>query len=337
MVDLQTRYLGLTLKNPLVPSASPLSRSLDSARHLEDAGAAAIVMYSLFEEEILAEEQQYERFMQHASLGHGEAADFLPRQPDYQGSLDIYLQRLDALKSHLEIPVIASLNGISEEGWTDFGRELEQAGADALELNIYYLATGLHEDAANVERRYVDILIQLQDAVNIPVSVKLSPQFSSPVNLVHQLQQAGASAVVIFNRFYQSDINLESLEVEPHLQLSSSYESLLRIRWAAILRGALDIDLAVTGGFHESPEILKALLSGANVVQLCSALLTHGPGHLSQVLTDMTRWMEAHEYASVRQLQGSLSYRNAANPGAYERENYLSVLNSFTPPPGVRY
>ncbi|MEZ5567600.1 MAG: dihydroorotate dehydrogenase-like protein [Halioglobus sp.] len=337
MVDLQTRYLGLTLKNPLVASASPLSRSLDSARHLEDAGAAAIVMYSLFEEEILAEEQQYERFMHNASLGHGEASDFLPRQPDYQGSLDLYLQQLDALKSHLEIPVIASLNGISEEGWTDFGKELEQAGADALELNVYYLATGLQEDAASVERRYVDILTHLQDAVTIPVSVKLSSQFSSPVHLVNQLQQAGASAVVIFNRFYQSDINLESLEVEPHLQLSNRYESLLRIRWAAILRGVLDLDLAVTGGFHESPEVIKALLSGANVVQLCSALLQHGPDHIGRILADMTGWMQAHEYASVQQLQGSLSYRNAADPGAYERENYLSVLKSFAPPPGVRY
>lgn len=337
MVDLQTSYLGLTLKNPLVASASPLSRSLDSARHLEDAGAGALVMYSLFEEEILAEEHQYERFVHNAALGHAEAADFLPRQAHYQGSLDTYLQHLQTLKSHLSIPVIASLNGASDEGWTDFGRELERAGADALELNIYFLATGLNDDAASVERRYMDILIQLRDAVKIPVSVKLSPQFSSPVHLVNQMQQAGASAVVIFNRFYQSDINLENLQVEPQLQLSSSYESLLRIRWAAILRGALDIDIAVTGGFHNSPEAIKALLSGANVVQLCSVLLQHGPGHISRILADMRRWMEEHEYASVQQLQGSLSYRNAPDPAAYERENYLSVLDSFTPPAGVRY
>lgn len=337
MVDLSTSYLGLQLKNPLVPSASPLSRELDSARHLEDAGASALVMYSLFEEQILAEEKQYERFMHNQSLGHGEASSFLPDQPNYQGSLDKYLQQLQSLKSHLEIPVIASLNGISEEGWVEYGRELQQAGADALELNVYYVAANVAESAAEVEKRYLDVLVHLEDAVSIPIAVKLSPQFSSPVHFASHLHQAGAAGVVIFNRFYQSDINLDSLEVEPHLQLSNPYESLLRIRWAAMLRGALDIDLAVTGGFHNSPEVIKALLAGANIVQLCSTLLQQGPQQLQKLLAELAQWLEQREYDSVQQMQGSLSHRNAANPADYERENYLSVLDSFSPPPGVRY
>jgi dihydroorotate dehydrogenase (fumarate) len=337
MVDLSTSYLGLQLKNPLVPSASPLSKELDSARHLEDAGASALVMYSLFEEQIIAEEQQYERFMHNPSLGHGEASSFLPGQPDYQGSLEKYLEQLESLKSHLEIPVIASLNGVSEEGWVEYGRELQQAGADALELNVYYVAADVTESAGEVEKRYLDVLAHLKNAVTIPIAIKLSPQFSSPVHFASQLHRAGAEGLVIFNRFYQSDINLESLEVEPRLELSSSYESLLRIRWAAMLRGALDIDLAVTGGFHNSPEIIKALLAGANVVQLCSTLLQHGPQQLEKLLGELGEWLEAKEYESVRQMQGSLSHRNAANPADYERENYLSVLDSFSPPPGVRY
>jgi len=337
MADLSVHYLGLTLKNPLVPSASPLSKQLDSARHLEDAGAAALVMYSLFEEQILSEERQYERFVQHSSLGHGEASGFLPDQPEYQNSLDKYLEHLQGLKTHLDIPVIASLNGVSEQGWVDYGRELQAAGADALELNVYYVAADITESATDVEQRYLDVLLKLKQAVSIPVAIKLSSQFSSPTHFASHLQQAGASALVLFNRFYQSDINLETLEVEPALQLSSPYESLLRIRWAAMLRGALDIDLAVTGGFHHSDDIVKALLAGTNVVQLCSVLLQQGPSRLGELLAELDHWLNEHEYTSVQQMQGSLSYRNAADPAAYERENYLSVLDSFTPPSGVRY
>ncbi len=337
MADLSCNYLGLQLKNPLLPSASPLSKHLDSARHLEDAGAAGLVMYSLFEEQILAEERQYERFMQHQSLGHGEASSFLPELPDYQGSLDKYLEQLQALKQHLEIPVIASLNGISDDGWVDYGRELEAAGADALELNIYYVAADAQESAADVERRYLDILARLCQAVQLPVAVKLSPQFSSPLHFASHLQQAGAAAVVIFNRFYQCDINLDTLEVEPALVLSTPYECLLRIRWAALLRSALDIDIAVTGGFHESGDAIKAVLAGANAVQLCSALLQHGPQRLGDLLEGMEYWLEDREYDSLQQARGSLSYRNTADPGAWERQNYIATLDSFTPPAGVRY
>ena len=337
MADLSTQYLGLALKNPLVPSASPLSKQLDSARHLEDAGASALVMYSLFEEQILAEELHYERFMHNQSLGHGESSSFLPDQPDFQGSLDTYLERLQSLKTHLDIPVIASLNGISEMGWVEYGQELQQAGADALELNVYYVAASVSESAAEVEKRYLDVLVDLKEAVTLPIAVKLSPQFSSPIHFASHLHQAGAAGVVIFNRFYQSDINLETLEIEPRLHLSTSYEALLRVRWAAMLRGALEVDLAVTGGFHDSPDIIKALLAGADTVQLCSTLLQHGPGRLGDLLVAIEQWLDENEYESVEQMKGSLSYSNAANPAAFERENYLDVLDSFTPPPGVRY
>lgn len=337
MADLHVNYLGLELANPLVASASPLSKELDRARHLEDAGASAIVMYSLFEEQLLAEERQFERFMHHQSLGHGEASSFLPEPPEFQGGLDQYLEQLQLLKSHLGIPVIASLNGVSEQGWVNYGRDLQDAGADALEINVYYVAANADETALQVERRYLDVLAHLEDVVSIPVSIKLSPQFSSPLNFVSHLHQAGAAGVVIFNRFYQSDINLETLAVEPNLQLSDPYESLLRIRWAAILRGALDIDIAVTGGFHNSADVLKALLVGANIVQLASVLLKQGPQQISSLLQELEAWLDEHEYESVRQLQGSLSHRNAADPGAFERESYLSVLDSFTPPPGVRW
>lgn len=337
MADLQSKYLGLDLKNPLVASASPLSKQLDAARHLEDAGAAAVVMYSLFEEQLLAEERQYERFMHHQALGHGEADSFLPDQPGFQSSLDHYLDQLQSLKAHLDIPVIASLNGISEHGWVAYGRDLQDAGADALEINVYYVAADAGEASSDVERRYLDVLAHLEDAVSIPVAIKLSPQFSSPLHFVKHLDQAGADAVVIFNRFYQSDINLETLTVEPKLELSSPYEALLRVRWAAILRGALDIDIAVTGGFHQADDIVKALLVGANAVQLCSTLLQHGPGRLTELRDAVSRWLDENEYESVGQMQGSLSHRKAADPAAFERESYVHVLESFKPPPGVRY
>ena len=337
MSDLSSRYLGLALKNPLVASASPLSRQLDSARHLEDAGISALVMYSLWEEDLLAEERQYERFMHHQALGHGEASSFLPPQPEFQSSLDQYLEQLQSLKAHLDIPVIASLNGVSETGWVGYGRDLQDAGADALEINVYYIAADRDETSLEVERRYLDVLAHLEDAVSIPVSIKLSPQFSSPLHFAHHLHQAGANGLVIFNRFYQSDIDLDSLSVEPHLQLSDPYEALLRIRWAAILRGMLDIDIAVTGGFHRWEDVIKALLVGANAVQLCSTLLTHGPDAVPGLLASMERWLDEKEYESVQQMQGSLSHRNAADPAAFERESYRAVLDSFSPPPGVRY
>lgn len=336
-MDLRTKYLGLALKNPLVPSASPLSQKLDSARRLEDEGASALVMYSLFEEQLRAEEQKLERFFHHQDLGHAEASSFLPLPERYKSGLDHYLEQLQALKASLDIPVIASLNGDSNEGWIEYAGELESAGADALELNIYYIAANIEESSAQVEQRYVDILTHLLHTVSIPVAVKISSQFSSPLHFAAQLERAGAHGIALFNRFYQADIDLETLAVEPQLQLSTSYESLLRIRWTAIMRSQLAIDLAVTGGFHRAQDIIKALLAGANVVHLCSALLSNGPGYLRNLLDAISHWLEQHEYESVQQLRGSLSLDKAIDPGAYARVNYLKALDSYTPPGGVRY
>jgi dihydroorotate dehydrogenase (fumarate) len=337
MADLSVNYLGLDLKNPLVPSASPLTRSLDSAKHLEDNGAAAVVMYSLYEEQIVAEEHRYDRFLEHQALGHGEASSFLPEHPAHKSSLEQYLDQLHGLKQSLEIPVIASLNGTTEAGWIDFATLIEEAGADALELNIYYVAGNPAESAAAIEQRYVDVLKHLSDKVRIPIAVKLSSQFTSPLHMVGQLQQAGAAGVVIFNRFYQSDINLEELMVEPHLELSKRYESLLRIRWAAMIRGNFDVDLALTGGFHDSDDMIKGLLAGANSIQLASVLLQNGPERLADLLSEMNDWLDEHEYESVRQMAGSMAINRTNDPSAYERHDYLAVLDSFKPPPGVRY
>jgi dihydroorotate dehydrogenase (fumarate) len=336
MVDLSTHYLGLKLDNPLVPSSSPLSRDLDTARRLEDAGAGALVMHSLFEEEVRYEQEQMLRFLDHQMLGHGEAESFLPEPADYTGALDAYLEQLAALKRELSIPVIASLNGVSLDGWVEHGRELQQAGADALELNAYYIAADIKQSGEQVEQRYLELLKALKQAVNLPVTVKLGSQFSSLPHFITKLQGAGADGVSLFNRFYQPDIDLETLAVAPRLHYSNSQESLLRIRWIAILYRQVDLSLAVTGGFHTAEDAIKALLAGSDVVHMCSALLQHGPEWLTQVKMALVAWLESHEYESIAQLKGSVSHRHARDPAAYERANYLNVLDSHTPPGGVR-
>lgn len=335
MIDLSTNYLGLTLANPLVPSSSPLTGKLDSARRLEDAGAGAIVTPSLFEETLRHEEEHMVRFLDFQAIGHAEAESFHPLPHGYQGQLDQHLEQLAALKAALDIPVIASLNGISDDGWVNHGQQLQQAGADALELNVYYVAADVNEDSAAVETRYLDLLNTLREHVTIPVTMKLSTQFSAPAHMVKRLEQAGASGVSLFNRFYQPDIDLETLQVAPRLSLSRSEESLLRIRWVAILYGRVQLSLAVTGGIHNAQDVLKALLVGADVTHLCSALLEHGPGRITQIRTDLLEWMEQHEYESVSQMKGSISQQCAIDPSAYERANYVSVIDSYSPAPGV--
>ncbi|WP_457675499.1 dihydroorotate dehydrogenase-like protein [Thiolapillus sp.] len=326
-MNLETTYLGMTLKNPLVPSASPLSRDLDMAKRLEDAGAAALVMYSLFEEEVIAEEEQLTGLMDFQDLGHGEADSYLPLHPDYKTGLDEYLEQLQALKAALEIPVIASLNGATDSGWVEHGRELEQAGADALELNIYFLPTA--EDSAEVvEERYLNILRQLKGQVRIPVTVKLSPYFTSLGHFVRQLETAGADGVVLFNRFYQPDLDLDSLEVRPELHLSHPYESLLRMHWIGRLYDKVSLSLAATGGIHGAPEALKMLLTGASVVHQCAALLQRGPEALTQTLADMERWLEEKEYDSLLQAIGSVCQDRAVNREAWDRVNYIKTLRS---------
>ncbi|WP_457665262.1 dihydroorotate dehydrogenase-like protein [Thiolapillus sp.] len=326
-MNLETTYLGLKLKNPLVPSASPLSRDLDTAKRLEDAGASALVMYSLFEEDVLAEEEQLTGLMDFQDLGHGEADTYLPLHPDYKTGLDEYLEQLQALKAGLEIPVIASLNGATESGWVEHGKELEQAGADALELNVYSLPT-VEDSAEVVEGRYINILRQLKSHVQIPVTVKLSPYFTSLGYFVRQLETAGADGVVLFNRFYQPEMNLDTLDVEPQLHLSQPYESLLRMHWIARLYDKVDLSLAATGGIHSAQQVLKMLLAGASVAHVCAVLLQRGPEVIEEILQDMTQWMEEKEYESVNQLMGSACQVNAIDPEAWDRMNYIKTLRS---------
>jgi len=334
-MDLSTTYLELELANPLVVSASPLSRSLDSARRLEDAGMAALVMYSLFEEELLNEQQALEHFMHARDIGFAEATSPQPFPDGYRNGLDDYLEHLHRLKQALHVPVIASLNGVSTGGWVEHGRQLQQAGADALELNVYYIAADASLSGAAVEERYIALLTELREAVSIPIAMKLSPQFSSLPDLAQRLAAAGADGLVLFNRFYQPDIDLESMAVVPNLQLSTPDELLLRMRWIALLYGRVNLSLAATGGVHGTEQVLKVLLAGASVAQMCSALLAHGPQRLSDTLAGLTRWLEAHEYDSLRQLIGSVSQQKSPDPAAFERANYMQVLNSYTPPPGV--
>ena len=329
MIDLSTAYLGLKLENPLVPSSSPLTGELDSAKKLEDAGASALVLPSLFEEAIIYEQQQLEQYVHSQALGHYEAQSFQPVPDDYSSELDNHLERIQQFKTALDIPVIASLNGISTSGWIDTGKELQQAGADALELNVYYIAADPGISGEDVEQRYLQLLGDLQQHVSIPITMKLSSQFSSVANMVLKLQQAGAHGVSLFNRFYQPDIDLETLRIKPQLELSTATESLLRIRWIALLRGRVDLSLAATGGFHDRDSIIKALLAGADVTHLCSVLLQRGPAYLATLRQEVVEWLEENEYESVSQLKGSVSRACAINPAALEHSNYLDVIKSY--------
>ncbi len=340
MIDLSTDYVGLKLKNPLVPSASPLSKNLDSALRLEDAGAGALVMYSLFEEQLRAEEAMADRFLLHADLGHGEADGFLPDHGHFQSSLDQYLEQLRLLKGRLDIPVIASLNGVSLSGWVELGQEMQQAGADALELNVYHVAAEATYSGEAVEARYISLLHELHGSVHVPIIMKLSPFFSSLPHFVKQIEQAGARGVALFNRFMQPDIDLgetpqDRLRVVDHLALSYPNEALLRMRWIAILRGRTALTLAATGGVHGYQEAIKLLLAGADVVHLASCLLQHGPDRLTEILRDMEHWMAAREYASVAQLKGSMSQQHLPDPGAVARASYIRLIERFEPPAGV--
>lgn len=335
MIDLSTNYLGLKLKNPLVPSASPLTRDLDSALRLEDAGASALVMYSLFEEELQAEDAMLDRFLTHADIGHAESDSFLPDYGDFQGGLERYVSHLHQLKRRLEIPVVASLNGVSPSGWVELGRELELAGADALELNVYHVAADMLQSGHAVEARYLELLTDLRRVVTLPIVMKLSPYFSSLPNFVKQIEAAGAQGVALFNRFYQPDIDLDTLRMVDRLHLSSPDEALLRIRWISILHGRTRLSLAATGGVHSEGEALKLLLAGADVVHLASCLLANGPERLTEILAGVQNWMEEKEYESLVQMKGSMSQQNLPDPSFVARASYLRVLDSFTARPGV--
>jgi len=336
MPDLTTRYLGLTLKNPIVPSSTPLTRDVDAPLHLEDAGAAAIVMHSLFEEDVRNDERMIDRFLIHPEA-FGEASGHLPARHDYESKLDRYLAQITYLKSRLGIPVIASLNGDSLSGWVELGRELESAGADALELNAWHLPGSPNETGSSVEDRYIALLSGLKGVVGIPICLKLSPFFSSLPHFVRRAEEAGAAGVSLFNRFFQPDIDLATLDVVDRVQLSTSADGLLAMRWIAILRGQTPITLAASGGIHTAGDALKMLLAGADVTHVASGILLNGPGVITQMLVDLQAWLGEREYDSVEQLKGSMSQRNHPDPSAFARSAYLNAIDSFTPPTGVRY
>ncbi|MCA9966851.1 MAG: dihydroorotate dehydrogenase-like protein [Anaerolineales bacterium] len=331
-MDLTTTYLGLTLKNPIVPSSSPLARNLGKLRQMEDAGAAAVVLHSLFEEEINAESETLDRYLNEGSESYGEALSYFPEAPMYASiGPDAYLGYLSEAKRALDIPVIASLNGVSAGGWTRYARLMQEAGADALELNVYYVPTRLDVSGAEVEQMYLDVLRDVKHHVTIPVAMKLNPYFSSTAHMANQLAQAGADGLVLFNRFYQPDLDLNHLAVVPNLHLSGSDEMRLPLRWIAILYGHIAADLALTTGIHTGEDALKGIAAGATVVMMASALLQMGVGRITAVLTEMTHWLQEHEYESLAQLRGSLSQRNCGAPAAFERANYIQVVGSYAP------
>ena len=328
-MDLTTSYLGMQLKNPLVVSACPLSREVSSVRALEDAGAAAIVVFSLFEEEITHETMEPDHHLNQGTHIYAEALNYFPEHAAYDIDPEAYLDHLYRLQKAVDIPIIGSLNGASPGGWVEYARNIEATGVDALELNIYHIPTDTSERGETVERMHLDILKEIKQQLQIPVAVKLSPYFSSMAHMAKQLDGAGADALVLFNRFYQPDINLENLEVYPHVLLSSEQDLHLPMRWIAILYDHLRCDLAATSGIHSAEDALKMLMVGADVTMMASALLKHGIGHLARVLQDLGIWLQNHEYDSVLQLRGSMSQRRYADPEAFERANYIKALNTF--------
>jgi dihydroorotate dehydrogenase (fumarate) len=328
-MDLSTTYLGFRLPHPLMPGASPMVDDLDTVRRLEDAGAAAIVMHSLFEEQIEIEQAGTIHHMEVHAESFAEALSYFPRPDEYALGPDRYLDQLRRIKAAVAVPVIASLNGVTPSGWLEYARLLEQAGADALELNVYYVATDPSEGATRVEERLLEAARVVRAEARIPVAVKLSPFYSSLAHVAHALDEIGAGGLVVFNRFYQPDIDVEALEVVPHLRLSDSSELLLRLRWLAVLSGRVRASLAVSGGVHTVVDAVKALMAGAHAVQMVSALLQYGPEHLGRIRQGLSEWLEEHEYESLAQMQGSMSLQRCPDPAAFERANYMRVLQSW--------
>jgi dihydroorotate dehydrogenase (fumarate) len=337
VIDLSTRYLGLALRNPLVVSASPLCEDLIYLQQMEEAGAAAVVLPSLFEEQLDIESLDLHQQLSRGTESFAEALSYFPDMADYNLGPEGYLELVRQAKSLLSIPVIASLNGTSPNGWVRFARQIEEAGADALELNIFSIPTDPGQTASGIEQGHCCLVRQVKAAVRIPVAVKIGPHFTAPVHFARELSHAGADGLVLFNRFYQPDFDLEALEVTPSLSLSTPHELLLRLHWVAILYGRVKADLAITGGIHDGRGVLKAMMAGSRVAMMTSALLKHGIGHLARVRAEVVRWMEEHEYTSVRQMQGSMSRLAAGQPAGFERANYMKVLRSYalrSPDPG---
>ena len=329
MIDLETDYLGLKLRTPLVPSASPLSQEIGSIRHLEDAGASAIVLYSLFEEQLRLESLELDHHLSAGTESFAESLTFFPQPSEFRLGPEGYLEHIRKAKEAVDIPVIASLNGASVGGWTKFAKEIEQAGADALECNVYSIPTDPELKAADIEQTYVDIVWAVKSAISIPVAVKLGPFFTNFANLAKRLDEAGADGLVLFNRFYQPDIDLDELEIRPNVLLSTPQALRLPLTWIGILYGRLRASLAATSGVHDAEDVIKLLMVGANVTMLCSSLLRNGINHLGHVEHGLVDWMEMHEYESVRQLQGSMSQQRCPDPSAFERAQYMRAVKSL--------
>jgi dihydroorotate dehydrogenase (fumarate) len=331
-MDLQTDYLGMTLKNPIVPSPSPLSHTVDGIRRLEDAGASAVVMYSLFEEQITSESFYLDYYLSHGTDSYAESLNYFPEMQTYNVGPDEYLDLISRAKKAVNIPIIGSLNGTSTGGWIDYAGRIEDAGADALELNIYYIPTSTYLMGAEVEYLYTDILHDVKNAVEIPVAIKLSPYLSSIANMAQRLADGGAAGLVLFNRFYQPDLDLEKLEVASRLVLSSSDDLRLPLCWVGLLYGRVDVDFAITSGVHTYQDALKGLMAGAKVTMMASELLQNGINRISEILEEMQRWMEKHEYCSVKRIIGSMSQKNMIETAAFERANYMKMLASYKLP-----
>jgi dihydroorotate dehydrogenase (fumarate) len=330
-MNLTTNYLGMLLKNPIVASSSPLSHNVDSIRRLEDAGAAAVVMYSLFEEQIGFDSYYIDHHLTQGTDSYAESISYFPDMQSYNVGPDEYLNLIRRAKEAVKIPIIGSLNGASVGGWTDYATLIEEAGADALELNVYYLPTNTTIDGSDVEALYLDILSSVREVVTIPVAVKLSPFFSSIANMASRLSTQGADGLVLFNRFYQPDFDLENLEVATRLVLSNSNELRLPLRWVAILYGRVNADLAITSGVHTSQDVIKGLMAGAKVTMMASELLQNGIRRIGQVLNELVMWLNEREYESVTQMIGSMSQKHCAEPAAFERANYMKMLQSYRP------
>jgi dihydroorotate dehydrogenase (fumarate) len=328
MPDLTTRYLGLNLRNPLVASASPLSHEIDSIRQLEDCGASAVVLYSLFEEQIHRETLELDYYLTSGTESFPESLSYFPDQAEFKNGPEEYLEHIRRAKAAVKIPVIASLNGSSVGGWIQYATQMEEAGADALECNIYWIVADPNVTSEQVEQRYLDIVQAVKSAVHIPVAVKLSPFFSNFSRMAKELDEAGADGLVLFNRFYQPDIDLDNLEIVANVLLSTPHAMRLPLTWIGILRGRVKASLAATSGIHEADDVIKLLLAGADVTMLCSSLLRNGIKHLSTIENGLRRWMETHEYESVRQMQGSVSQMRCQDPSAFERAQYMRAVKS---------
>ncbi len=328
-MDLSTTYLGLKLKNPLVAGAGPLSRDLDTLRHMEDAGISAAVLDSLFEEQIRHDEGELDHYLTQGTESFAEALSYFPRPSEFTKGPEEYLEYIAKAKAKVSIPVIASLNGVSAGGWMEYARKMQEAGADAIELNIYYVPASPALSGGEIEQMYVDALKAVKAAVTIPVALKLSPFFSNMAFTARQLSNAGADGLVLFNRFYQPDIDLDTLEVVPNLVLSSPSEMRLPLRWIAILYGQVTADIAGSSGVHRAEDVIKTVMAGASCVQVCSALIVHGVKRATEMLKGMESWMAERDYESVTQMKGSMSQRNCPEPAAFERANYMKVLQSY--------